>query len=78
MGASHEVRGSSVVAQFFSGRAGGARLAVIDGKVGAVVVPDRETRIAIEFTVADGRIIAIDVIADPAQLDELEVTVLDR
>jgi RNA polymerase sigma factor (sigma-70 family) len=78
MGAAREVRGSSLVARFFSGRAGGARLAVIDGKTGAVVVPDGGTRIAIEFTVAEGRIIAIDVVADPAQLGELDVSVLDR
>jgi RNA polymerase sigma factor (sigma-70 family) len=77
MGASSEVHGSTVVASFFSGRARGAQPALIDGTVGAVVAAHGQTRIAIGFTIADGRIIAIDVVADPEQLQELDVAILN-
>jgi hypothetical protein len=77
MGASSEVHGSAVVAGFFSGRAHSALPALIDGAVGAVVAADGQTRIAIGFTIADGRIIGIDVVAEPEQLRELEVAILN-
>ncbi|PWR10652.1 RNA polymerase subunit sigma-70 [Micromonospora sicca] len=68
------VHGSSVVADFFFGRAQGALPAFIDAAPGAVVVVDGRTRIAISFTVTD-RIIGIEVVADPDQLRTLDVVV---
>jgi RNA polymerase sigma-70 factor (ECF subfamily) len=77
MGASSEVHGSAVVAGFFSGRAQGALPALIDGAIGAVVATDGEARIAIGFTIAGGRIIGIDVVAEPEQLRALDVAILN-
>jgi RNA polymerase sigma-70 factor (ECF subfamily) len=77
LGASGEARGSAVVARFFSGRAAGALPALIDGVVGAVVVVDGRTRIAMGFTIAGGRIVGIDAVAEPERLREMEVTILD-
>ncbi|MFG2037921.1 sigma-70 family RNA polymerase sigma factor [Dactylosporangium sp. NPDC048998] len=76
MGSTGESRGAEVVAAFFSGRAQGARPADIDGATGAVVQVDGRTRIAISFTVTSGRIIGIDVVADPADLEILDVRIL--
>ncbi|MER7001505.1 sigma-70 family RNA polymerase sigma factor [Dactylosporangium sp. NPDC000555] len=76
MGSAGESRGAEVVAAFFSGRAQGARPADIDGATGVVVQVDGRTRIAISFTVTSGRIISIDVVADPADLEILDVRIL--
>jgi RNA polymerase sigma-70 factor (ECF subfamily) len=76
LGGSDELRGQAAVAGFFSGRAQGAVPALVDGTVGALVVVAGQTRLAIRFTVTDGRITGIDAVAEPARLDRLEVTVL--
>ena len=47
------------------------------GAVGVAVIMGRRLRIMLRLTIADGRIVAIDAIADPAQLRELEWTVLN-
>jgi RNA polymerase sigma-70 factor (ECF subfamily) len=77
LGASSEIHGSAVVAGFFSGRAQGALPALIDGVVGAVVAADGQPRIAVGFTIADGKIVGIDVVAEPGQLRELDVAILN-
>ncbi|NTG46208.1 sigma-70 family RNA polymerase sigma factor [Agrobacterium rhizogenes] len=78
MGALAEIRGNSAVAETFRGRAQGARLAVINGAVGAVVILGGQLRIALRITMADdSRIIGIDAMADPEQLRKLEVLLID-
>lgn len=78
MGALAEIRGNSAVAETFRGRAQGARLAVINGAVGAIVILGGQLRIALRITMADdGRIIGIDAMADPEQLRKLEVLLID-
>ncbi|HEY0123151.1 MAG TPA: sigma-70 family RNA polymerase sigma factor [Rhizobium sp.] len=78
MGALGEIRGRSAVAETFRGRAQGARLAVINGAVGAVVILGGQLRIALRITMADdGRITGIDSMADPEQLRKLEVLLID-
>ncbi|MFJ8581962.1 sigma-70 family RNA polymerase sigma factor [Micromonospora sp. NPDC093277] len=72
MGGNAELRGSAGVAGFFNGRAQAAVPAFVDGLPGAVVVVDGRTSLAISFTVTD-RIIGIEVVADPAQLRELDL-----
>jgi RNA polymerase sigma factor (sigma-70 family) len=77
LGGSEELRGAEAVAGFFSGRAQGARTALIDGAIGLVVIFDGEVRIAVTATVGAGRITGLDAIADPALLRELDVVILD-
>jgi RNA polymerase sigma-70 factor (ECF subfamily) len=77
MGSSSQTRGSAAVAEFFSGRAGGVLLAIIDGAAGGVVVASGQTRIAISFTIANDRIIAIEAVAEPEQLTELDIAILN-
>lgn len=73
---SPEVRGASVVADTFSGRADAARPALIDGAAGAVWGPRGTPRVALRFTIASGRIVAIDVVADPERVRALDVRIL--
>jgi RNA polymerase sigma factor (sigma-70 family) len=74
-GAPRELRGSESVAGTFSGRARGARPALVNGAVGAVVWgPGRQAAVAFEITVADGRIVAIDIFTDPTTLAEMEIS----
>ncbi len=74
-----ELRGARAVADSFRGRARGARPALVDGVAGAAWAPGGTARAVFGFTfgpAAPGepaRIIAIDVIADPARLSELDV-----
>jgi RNA polymerase sigma-70 factor (ECF subfamily) len=76
-GASREVRGAPAVAGTFVGRARFARPALVDGAVGAVWAPGGRPRFVFGFTVEDGMIVAIDILADPERLGELDLTLLD-
>ena len=78
MGAEAEVRGATAVLKTFLGRAVGAQPAIIDGIAGAAWAPGRQLRAAILFTVADGRVTAIDLVSDPARLGQLQVDLLPR
>jgi RNA polymerase sigma-70 factor (ECF subfamily) len=77
MGASREVRGAAAVAETLSGRARAARTALVDGAVGLVWAPGRRPRVAFGFTIARGKIVAIDLMADPEHLDRMSLVVLD-
>jgi RNA polymerase sigma-70 factor (ECF subfamily) len=79
--ATGEVRGAQAAAtQAMSFRrfADGARRAVVNGADGFVVfMPDGRPYAVLGVTVAAGRIVAIDVLADPDRLARLDLTVLD-
>ena len=76
LGGSAIVRGARAVAQNFSGRARDARPALVDGVVGAVWAPGGMPRVALSFTIANGKIVAIDAVAEPARLGQLELVML--
>jgi RNA polymerase sigma-70 factor (ECF subfamily) len=76
-GAPVEIRGASAVAQQFSGRAQGAQAALVDGAAGAVWAPGGQPRVVFAFTVAGSTIVAIDMVADPARLAQLDLRPLD-
>ena len=80
--ASREIRGAAGVVEQV--RRGSARLAalarpaLVNGAAGLVVVAPRGRPVAVAgFTVAHGKIVEIDLLADPARLRELDLTVLD-
>jgi RNA polymerase sigma-70 factor (ECF subfamily) len=77
MGSPEQTRGAAAVASTFSGRAQAAQPALIDGAVGVVWVVARRPKVAWDFTITDGKVSHIDMIADSDQLDDLEVTVLE-
>ncbi len=66
-----ETRGSQSVARQFVGRATGARPALVNGAAGAVGFVDGKLSVVLGFTVAGGKIVEIDAIADPARLSQL-------
>jgi RNA polymerase sigma factor (sigma-70 family) len=78
VGMTSETYGAEAVAQQFMGRAHAARLALIDGAVGAVWGQSGQPRAVFSFTVAGGKIVAIEVIADPARLGQFDVALLDE
>jgi RNA polymerase sigma-70 factor (ECF subfamily) len=60
----------------FSRAAQGAVLpALIDGEMGLALAPGGRVRRVLRFTIDGGRITEIDIVADPARLQELEVDV---
>src|SRR6266566_2282082 len=75
MGASPEVRGAPVVAKQFSGRAQAAQPALVNGAVGLVWAPGGQPRVVFGFTITRGKIVAIDILADPARLQKLNLSV---
>jgi RNA polymerase sigma factor (sigma-70 family) len=78
MGATEEVRGAPAVAETFAGRARFAKPALVNGTVGAVWAPDGRPRVVFSFTITDGTIIGIELIADSTRIDQLDLAILDR
>ena len=70
-----EVHGAAEVAKVFKGRAQGAVPALIDGEPGAVWATGGEVRAAFLFTLKGGRIGALDIVTEPADLAELDVRI---
>jgi RNA polymerase sigma factor (sigma-70 family) len=74
-----EFRGAPAVvkqATRFARLAEFARPAMVNGTAGFVVAPHGRPVAVAGFTVAHGRIVEIDLLADPARLRELDLTVL--
>jgi RNA polymerase sigma-70 factor (ECF subfamily) len=71
-----EVRGARAVAGAFAGRAQGAQTAMIDGFVGAVWAQGGRPRGVFDFRIAHGKIVSIEMVADPARLGQLELELL--
>jgi RNA polymerase sigma-70 factor (ECF subfamily) len=76
-GASREVRGAPAVAKHFSGRAQAAQPALVNGAVGAVWAPGGRPRVVFGFTITRGKIVAIDILAEPTRLRRLGLAVLN-
>jgi RNA polymerase sigma-70 factor (ECF subfamily) len=53
------------------------RPALINGAAGVVVAPHGQPQFVMAFTVADGKIVAIDVLSDPERLKQLDLAALD-
>lgn len=74
------LRGAHAVLKGASAAAGRARFtqpALVNGAVGLVMAPRGRLFLVLGFTIADGRITEIDVIADPDRLRQLDLAVLD-
>jgi RNA polymerase sigma-70 factor (ECF subfamily) len=76
-GAATEFRGAAVVAKRAAkGGARAAQPALVNGAVGVVVAPRGRLMMVLGFTIARGRIVEIDAIADPERLRQLGLAVL--
>jgi RNA polymerase sigma-70 factor (ECF subfamily) len=79
-GASREVRGArnwAKQAVNFSRGARFARAALVNGTVGVVLAPRGRLFRALSFTLSRGKIVRIDVVADPERLRQLDLAVLE-
>jgi RNA polymerase sigma-70 factor, ECF subfamily len=80
-GASREFLGARAVAEqalIFSRLAHSARAALVNGAAGIVSwLPNGQPFSVMGFTVRRGRIVEIDILADPTRLRQLDLTVLD-
>jgi RNA polymerase sigma factor (sigma-70 family) len=79
-GASQEVHGAAEVLEQLSRFAGGARFArpaLVNGAAGFVVVPRDRPVAVIGFTVVDGKVAELDVLADPERVREVDLSALD-
>lgn len=72
-----DVRGASAIAKLFQGRAQGARSAIINGAVGAIVAPRGKLFLTLEFAIRDGKITEIKATADRERLSRIELAVPD-
>jgi len=75
-GAEPEVRGVDAVTAIFLGRARAARLALINGVTGVVWAAGGRPRVVFNFTLAGGKITAIDLVGDPGTLEQLDLVTL--
>jgi RNA polymerase sigma factor (sigma-70 family) len=78
--AGREVRGATAVLEQVLSYAGGARFArpaLVNGTAGFVVAPRGRPVAVAGFTVAHGKVVEIDLLADPERLRRLDMTVLD-
>jgi len=75
-GAMSEVHGAAAVAETFKGRARAAQPALINGVPGLVWAPGGQPRVVFAFSIVDDKIVAIELIADPERLRQLEVAIV--
>jgi RNA polymerase sigma-70 factor (ECF subfamily) len=79
-GAPGEIRGAAVWAKgavAYGHMARVVRPAFVNGAIGLVMAPRGQLSRALTFTIANGRITAIEVIGNPARLAELDVAIVD-
>jgi RNA polymerase sigma-70 factor, ECF subfamily len=81
VGASRVFRGAAAVAEqalsFARGRGRLVQPVLVNGAAGAVVAPRRRLVAVMAFTVRRGKIVDIEVVADPQRLRRLDLVVLD-
>jgi RNA polymerase sigma factor (sigma-70 family) len=76
LGSLAEIRGAQAVAASFKGRAQAAKPALVDGDLGVAVILGGRLRVALRVTLAGDRIAAIEAVANPDQLAEIDLEVL--
>ncbi|HET9111606.1 MAG TPA: sigma-70 family RNA polymerase sigma factor [Ktedonobacterales bacterium] len=76
LGAWSGIHGAQDMAKRFTGVRGALR-ARMSGAVGAVWAPGGQPRVAFVFTITHGKIVAIDLVADPERHRQLDPVILD-
>jgi RNA polymerase sigma-70 factor, ECF subfamily len=67
--------GAEAVASWFSGRAAGARAALVNGRAGAAWMPGGSLRVVFKFVTRGGRIAGIELVADPENIRRIDLVV---
>lgn len=78
LGGPRQLSGSHAVAKAFHGRAQAARSILIDGAPGVLVAPNGQLLLVLGVTFRDGKIAAIEAIADPERLARMAFTLLEN
>lgn len=78
LGSLPEIRGATAVAESFKGRAQAAQPALVDGEIGVAVILGGRLRVVLRITISGDRIAAIDATANAADIEALDVEMLDR
>jgi RNA polymerase sigma factor (sigma-70 family) len=73
MGSQELVSGAQAVVETFAGRARAARPALVDGAAGLAWTREGDTLVAFGFTIVDGLITEIELLAEPAVLTKARV-----
>ncbi|MFI1302573.1 sigma-70 family RNA polymerase sigma factor [Streptomyces sioyaensis] len=68
--------GAAAVAEAFAGRAKAAQPALIGGTAGLVWAPGGTPRAVFGFTIRDGRVVAIELLADAERIGRLDLELL--
>ncbi len=78
-GAPTEVRGAAALAnRAVKGGARAAQPALVNGAVGVVVAPRGQLLMVLRFTITNGKIVAIDAVAEPERLRQLDLALLNE
>jgi len=72
IGADERIHGAHEVARTFAGRARVAQPALVEGSPGLLWASAGRPKIAFAFTIADDKIVAIELIGDPRRLEGVE------
>jgi RNA polymerase sigma factor (sigma-70 family) len=79
VGGASQIHGAAAVAPLtLRGRARAARPVLVNGSVGLVVAPRGRLLMVLDFTIRDGKVVAIDSVSDPERVAMLDLTVLDE
>jgi RNA polymerase sigma-70 factor, ECF subfamily len=73
-----EIRGATAVLQTFSGRLRAAQPALVNSAPGLVWGPVGHPRAAMRFTIVRGKIVEIDLVADPEHVRQLDLVIGQR
>ena len=76
LGSLAEIRGAAAVAETFKGRAQAAKSALVDGELGVAVILGGQLRIVLRVVIAGDHIVALEAVADPDRIGQLDVEVL--
>jgi RNA polymerase sigma-70 factor (ECF subfamily) len=76
-GVEGDIRGAAAIAQrVIKSGARAAQPILVNGSVGVIVAPAGRLLMVLAFTIASGRVVAIDAISDPARLERLDLAVV--
>ena len=73
LGVAPEIRGAEAVAAVFRGRAQAATTVLIDGIIGIRVAPAGQLLLVLRPEIVDGRIVAVEAVADSGRLADLTI-----
>ena len=70
-------RAADLANRAIQGGARTARAALVNGSVGVVIAPRGRLLMVLDFTIANGKVVAVDTITERNRLREIELAVLD-